>query len=56
MKAENIGKSRFFGQVEQMYGSVAFKKFWARWAVPPGHDPHQLRASPEKATYSGIVV
>jgi Tetratricopeptide repeat/Cytochrome c554 and c-prime len=51
VKAENVGMSRFFGQVEQMYESRCFRESAGKMGCISCHDPHELPRPHEKAPY-----
>ena len=51
VKADNLGKTRFFGQVEQMYESRCFRESLGKMGCISCHDPHELPDPREKATY-----
>jgi len=51
VKADNIRKSRFFGQVEQMYESRCFRESSGKMGCISCHDPHELPDPREKAAY-----
>jgi tetratricopeptide (TPR) repeat protein len=49
--AEKAGKTRFFGQVEQMQESRCFRESRGKMGCISCHDPHQLPDAREKAGY-----
>ena len=51
VKAENLDKTRFFGQVEQMYESRCFRESSGKMGCISCHDPHELPDPREKAAY-----
>ena len=51
VKAENRGKTRFFGQVEQMYESRCFRESMGKMGCISCHDPHERPDPREKMTY-----
>ena len=51
VKAEDLGGTRFFGQVEQMHQSRCFRESSGRMGCISCHDPHQVPDAREKATY-----
>ena len=51
VKAEGLGGSRFFGQVEQMHQSRCFRESSGKLGCISRHDPHQVPDPREKATY-----
>jgi tetratricopeptide (TPR) repeat protein len=51
VKAEKAGKTRFFGQVEQMHESRCFRESRGKMGCISCHDPHKLPDPSEKAVY-----
>ena len=51
VKADSAGKSRFFGQVEQMCASRCFLESGGKMGCISCHDPHEVPAASEKAAH-----
>ena len=51
VKVDNAGKTRFFGQVEQMHESRCFRESKGKMGCISCHDPHRLPDPREKASY-----
>ncbi len=51
VKAATVGKSRFFGQVEQMHDSRCFRESRGEMGCISCHDPHTLPPPEEKVAY-----
>jgi Flp pilus assembly protein TadD len=51
VKAEDVRKTRFFGQVEQMTESRCFRESAGKMGCISCHDPHELPEPRERASY-----